>query len=40
MGWIRQPAPGLWEPVGLVPFANNEERDYHVRGRVAGLARN
>jgi hypothetical protein len=39
MAWIRQPAPGQWEAVDLVPFANNEERDYHVRGRIAVLAK-
>jgi hypothetical protein len=39
MAWIRQPAAGQWESVELVPFAGNEERDYHVRGRIAVLAK-
>jgi hypothetical protein len=35
MNWVRQQASGGWEPVQSEGFAGAEDRDYHVRGRIA-----
>jgi hypothetical protein len=38
MSWRRQQADGSWGSIESEPFQNVEERDYHVRGKIKGLA--
>ena len=35
MGWTRQLPQGGWDPAQLEVYSGAEDRDYHVRARIA-----
>lgn len=38
MTWTRRQALGPWDPIEVEAYSTTEERDYHVRGEIAGQA--
>lgn len=40
MTWTRRLVPGPWDPIEIESFSTTEEREYHVRGEIEGLALN
>ncbi len=38
VAWTRKLEEGGWTPIRIESYGNRQERDYHVRGRIRGLA--